>query len=197
MSNNVFEKVNIDFHILDVLDPNYFLVVDNSEWGGIIYKPSIIEVTTPEFETPVTHNYLKNGTNQFNSLSLGLVCDSCKELTEIPDGVYTVTVKGSPDKYQKTKNYLRTVKLQLELDELLIKNVSSCSEVSDSLVKKINKIDKLVRAAKANLRYGNTCEASAMFLEASKQVEKMKKCKSLKGDKKGSEKKSGCSSCGE
>jgi hypothetical protein len=40
-------------------------------------------------------------------------------MLDLPDGIYDVTIKGSPDTFQKNRQYLRTTKTQLELDKLL------------------------------------------------------------------------------
>ncbi len=187
--NPLLNKVNIDFHILDVLNPKWFAVADNSEWGGILEKPSIIEVTVAGFNEPNVTFYTKCGINQFNSRTLGLDCGKCGELVDLPDGIYTITVKGSPDKYQKTKEYIRTTQMQLKMDKLLISAVNSCGEFDKNLKEKIRNVDFLIRAAKANIRYDNRCRAFELFNEANKLLDKVSKCSNISGEG------SSCSTC--
>lgn len=175
MSNKIIKKVNLDFFVVDVSDPNYFVVVDNSEWGGIEAKPAIIEVYVPGFSEPATHYYTKKGQTNFNSLSLNLNCDICEDLQELPDGIYTITIKGSPEKYQKTRDYLRTTKLELDIDRMLMRSVDRCDD-NKSISESYSLIQTFIRTAKAHLRHGNSCEAFEFYQKAKNKAEWMINC---------------------
>lgn len=174
-------KINIDFQIYDSKDPKVFIILDTSEWAHIKDKPSIVEITLPGESSYITHYYGQNQVNVMTSMSLNLNCDNClQDMLELPDGIYTITVKGSPDKFNKTKSYLRTTKTQLDLDKLFINLSLECS-ISDDEVKrkiqKLNEIQFLLKAAEANVRFDNTCVAHDLLSRAQKLISKQSKCK--------------------
>lgn len=178
MGFNKYGKINIDFQIVDTDDPLCLIVADSSYWQLIEGKPAIIEITIPGASDPVTNTFQKNSLNIFNSINLGLTCPNCDDasLTELPDGVYTIVVKGSPDSFQKEKCYLRTTLLRLELDKIYIKANLLDRTTSKDLIEKLNMINLLIRAAEANLRYGNLRETQQIMFEINYLVEKIKRC---------------------
>ena len=178
-------KIDIDFQVYDSKDPKSFIVIDTSNWEHIHDKPSIIEITIPGDEHPVTNYYAKRcskgcGVNVFDSYSLGLMCEGCgDEKIDLPDGIYDITVKGSPDKFRKSKAYLRTTKLQLDLDKLYIDLSLECFNSEEELQRKIDKLNKiqlLIKAAEANVRHDHRCIAHDLFRKAYELLNKAKKC---------------------
>ena len=114
------KKIHIDFQIYDSEDPKQIIVLDTSIWSYIEDKPSIIEILTPGEKDAVVYPYTKNGFNILNSINLGLNCSDCNQnLLDLPDGVYEITIKGSPDSFYKKRCYLRTTIIQSKLDDLL------------------------------------------------------------------------------
>lgn len=117
-------SINIDFFVFTLYDPKYLIVSDNSTWLHIIDKPAIIEITIPGSTRIITFSFIQNAINTFNSNNLKLTCPhgDCTEQTyiDLPDGVYTITVKGSPDTYYKTKYHLKTDRINQRLDKILI-----------------------------------------------------------------------------
>lgn len=172
------KKINIKFDILNNNNPKNIVVFDTSEWAHIENKPSIIEITLPGNSDFVTHYFTKHGINYFNSENLGLHCNGCEsEELELPDGVYTITVKGSPDNFQSTLNYLKTDRARFKLDSLFLK-INFCNKDVDSdLVKQIHKIDLYIKSAEAHTRYGNICDAQELFFKAQQDIEKLQNCK--------------------
>lgn len=168
--------INIDFQVYDSKDPRALIVIDTSNWAHISNDPSIIEIITPGFETPVKNYYMKNSVNVFHSDDLGLNCsESCEDSRrDLPDGIYEITVKGSPEKFNKTRKYLRTSKLQLKVDKLLIGLALECdtSEIKEK-VSKLNEINLLIKSAEANVRYDNICTAQELLKKANKLVERI------------------------
>lgn len=181
----MYNKINIDFQIYDSRDPKVFILIDTSEWVQIKDKPAIIEIIVPGDNTPIKHYLEKNSVNVLNSVNLFLNChDYCKEdeasLLDLPDGIYDVTIKGSPDNFQKNRQYLRTTKTQLELDKLFVGLSLECYNDNAELkakISKLNEIQMLLKAAEANLRYNNNCVAQDLFHKAQDLISKTKKCK--------------------
>ena len=162
-------KINVDFQVYDSGDPKVFIVIDTSEWAHIENKPTIIEIIPPGFDKPVINYFDQMKVNVFNSHNLGLSCFDCKGggNIDLPDGIYDITLKGSPETFNRNKKYLRTTSTQLELDGLLLDLASDCGDIKDNnLFKKYQEIQMLLRAAEANVRHNNECVAQNLLLKA-------------------------------
>lgn len=165
------ENIVVDFEILPTSDPKKLKISDDSTWAHIADKPAIIEITLPN-EKMVTH-YLspKNNVLVFNSSNLYLSESTDKAL---PDGIYKITVKGSPDTFQKTRSYIRTVKLQLDIDKLYLKDGLDTRE---EIIKLASKIDFLIKAADAAMRQDQKQKAVKFYKEAKKLYDDYERCK--------------------
>lgn len=175
--------IRLNFQIYDSRDPKEFIIIDTSKWQHLSNKTSIIEITLPGESKPVTRYYDK-GVNVFNSEMLYLSCDDCgNSFEDLPDGIYKITVKGSPDKFNVTKNYLRTTQTRLKLDNFYVQSAIECFN-SDSdtkkRIEKLNEIEFLLRSAEANTRAGNNETAQTLFFKAQKLIDKTSKCKNCK-----------------
>lgn len=95
----VLDTITIDFFVLPVYDPKVLVISDNSNWLTIATNPSTIEITLPGSTIPRIFTFVKLDTNTFDSHTLGLTCLSgdCvdEEYVYLPDGIYTITVKGN------------------------------------------------------------------------------------------------------
>lgn len=175
----ILDKVKVDFQVLDTRDPRYLSVADYSSWGHLEGKTTIIEIIPPGEEDPWTHYFNQNQVNVFHSVNLGINCiDDCGEadLIDLPDGIYTITVKGSPDSFNMTRKYLKTDLLRLELDKLYI-NLDLIGNNKDiDVINIITDITMLLEAAAANVRYDNIAEAQSLFFAAQDLLEKNKNC---------------------
>ncbi len=169
-------KPIVDFSIHS--DPYWIKVADYSMWNLIENKPSIIEITLPGDSTYTTKFFDKGKTNGLNSLVLGLNCkEPCEEgdLVTLPDGIYTITVKGSPSKFNKTKYYLKTDLIDMELDKIFIDSIQK--DDYTQIEKRITEIEFLLKGAESHLRFDNLTIAGNMFQKAVDMVEKMKTCR--------------------
>lgn len=174
------KSIKIRFQVLRNYDPKNITIIDTSEWAQIKDKPAIIEITLPGETEPHVEYLNKNSVNYFNSIILGFNCDDCGEFEELdlPDGVYTITIKGSPDKFNHTLSYLKTDITRRELDAIMMK-VNFCKNSVDSdLVNQIYKADFYIKSAEANVRHGNVCEAQELFFKAQDDIKKLNNCKS-------------------
>ena len=172
--------IKIDFNVIETDNHKTLLVADNSNWSVIESEPSIIEITLPGMRNPVVNYFDKKSINNFNSVNLNLSCvgGGCDELewTELPDGVYTICVKGSPSKFQETKNYFRTNKIRERFDLLIINSNIGCEGSSKVDFKEILDIDMLIKSTEANTRFGDINSASKDYQLASKMLDKYSKC---------------------
>ncbi len=172
--------IKIDFNVIETDNHKTLLIADNSNWSVIESEPSIIEITLPGMRNPVVNYFDKKSINNFNSVNLNLSCvgGGCDELewTELPDGVYTICVKGSPSKFQETKNYFRTNKIRERFDLLIINSNIGCEGSSKVDFKEILDIDMLIKSTEANTRFGDINSASKDYQLASKMLDKYSKC---------------------
>lgn len=176
-------KPNIDFYVLfqgDYFNPEYLYIADASKWLNIKDKPSIIEIQTPGSQIPVTLYFDKKSINNFSSIDLGLNCMDCDsiETVDLPDGIYNITVKGSPSIFRKNRKHLRTTKARLELAKFLITLNLGCENTeTKKLQKEVIKIQLLLDSAEANVSFGNVQTASDEYRLAKKKIEKLTNCK--------------------
>jgi hypothetical protein len=171
------QKVNIDFDIKS--DINYLKIIDLSDWSLIQNKPSIIEILVPGFSTPVTYYFDKGKTNVFNSINLVLQCPDCldEEPQALPDGVYIITVIGSPSSYTKEIKYLKTDELRMKIDKLYISKLKDNKKPSQDIIDKLLEFDFMINGAEAHLRYDMEKEAGALYQYILNNVEKTIECK--------------------
>lgn len=172
-------KINIDFQVIPTFDPKTILVVDTSNWAHITEKPSIIEITLPGESDVITHYFDKNKINILNSNNLYSTCHTCEEqpLIDLPDGIYTITVKGSPDKFNLTRQYLKTDVTRLKVDTFISTLNLNCDNISSDLINRIQRINLFLEAAESNTRLGNFFEAQQLLFKAQKYTTKLKGCK--------------------
>lgn len=171
---------HIDFQIYDSNDPKQIIVLDTSIWGYIENKRSIIEIITPGDNSIIAYDFAKNGVTILNSINLGLNCTDCnKEFNDLPDGVYEITVKGSPDKFYKKRFYLKTTIIQNKLDDIILKVYSECNTCIENSeqIDKILRYKNLLEVAEAFIRKGHKCEAQDIIFKIQDFLKKYNNCK--------------------
>lgn len=172
-------SINIDFQVLVTHDPKVLVVADTSDWAHIVDKPAIIEIIIPGNVDPIVHYWSKGDVNVFNSSNLMLGCGECDEagLGDLPDGIYQITLKGSPDSFNKTRQYLKSDITRRDIDKAVSTLNLGCGEYSRSYIDKVQKIELFMSAADSNARLGNFCEAQDLLFKVQKLAAKLKKCK--------------------
>lgn len=180
----ITDIIDINFQLIDTKDPKYITIADYSTWGMIENKPTIVEIILPGYTKPVTQYFKQYQLNAFNSLNLGINCvDSCGnyEKQDLPDGIYEITIKGSPDTYNLTRKVLRTTLLELELDKVYVEAVSEGFNINKDLMNKLDKVEFLLSSAKSNVVYDNSCRAQELYNEAKSILEESKSCRTCAG----------------
>lgn len=172
------DNIHIDFQIFSASDPKILVVVDVSIWSVIQTKTAIIEILTPNTTKVKTFVYEKNKTNVFNTSILAL--SQTGDYRDLPDGIYNITVKGSPDTFCKTRDYLKTDKTQAELDKLYISLGFSEGKEIDDKRSEILKIESLIKTAEAFVRRGRTQEGLNFFKRAVNKLKEYNECKNCK-----------------
>ena len=180
------KQINIDFQVVPTGDPKYLLVVDTSEWAHVVDKPSIIEITLPGKKSFITHYFDKGKVNVFNSQNLGYTCSgTCvTDLIDLPDGIYKIVVKASPDSFKKERFYLRTELTEFELDKLIVENGIVQSEIDQDFFDGLYNNAKLnLVAAKAFIKMGDIQRANYHLTEAQTVIEDYRDCNDCKNKK--------------
>ena len=173
-------NIDLDFQVYDSNDPKKIIILDTSVWEHISNKPSIIEIITPGMKNPVVLNYKKNSVNILNSHNLKLNCGTCgEEYYDLPDGIYEITIKGSPDRFNKKRFYLKTTTIQSKLDELLINNYDLESDCNTDIIltQKILRYRDLISVADAFMRKGFISDANKIVNNIIGFIDKSKNCK--------------------
>jgi len=171
-------KINIDFQVLKTYDPKVLVIADTSEWSVIEDKPAIIEITIPGANNPSIHYVDKNKINVYTSALLGINCGAeCEEdLIEIPDGIYHIHMKGSPDTFEKERYYLRTEKLQLKLDKAYVALGKDINHADKDVVELLWTCKLLIEAADASTRLGEIAMASDYYKQAKRIIDSYLDC---------------------
>lgn len=173
-----FNKIKVDFQVINTDDPKVLVIADTSEWGVIKDTPTIIEVTTPGSRNPITNYYDQGEFNILNSATLGINCGAkCKEdLVDLPDGVYKIKVIGSPEKYNKERYYFRNEKLKLRLAEVYIKLGRDIKQGNKQEAEMLWIAELLIKASESATKLGYIGEASDFYMQASKIVKNSLNC---------------------
>src|SRR5690606_3954421 len=98
----------------------------------------------------------------------------------LPDGLYTITVKGSPDIFNKTLQYLRTNQTRLELDKMYVDLKLTCEQINESKLANIRIVETYLTAAEASVRLGLISDAQDLFHSAQGYMEMCKRKKGCK-----------------
>ena len=168
-------NIKLDFEVVGTNNPKVLRVVDESEWGILANRPAVIEVKGPDMESAVSYYLGKNQLNIFTSVTLGYTCDKY-EYENLPDGVYEITIKGSPSTYTFTRHYLKTDILRLNIDKVWARTNVLCDYVDDDLIEKIKKVEYIVAVAEANMRLGNIETAEELIEKANKLLYIINNC---------------------
>lgn len=175
-------KIKIDFYVFSEYAPEVLLVGDNSNWLHIEDSPAIIEITLPGATKPLIYTYLKNGVNSFNSHNLKVTClkGDCteEEFGPLPDGIYTITVKGSHSpEFYKTKYHLKTDRLQQVIDKNLIDLGFHFDKEKIKLRDEILNVKVLLMQAEAYIRMQELSKAKQFYDLAKEEIERIDRCK--------------------
>ena len=168
-------NIKLDFEVVGTNSPKVLRVVDESEWGILANRPAVIEVKGPDMESAVSYYLGKNQLNIFTSVTLGYTCDKY-EYENLPDGVYEITIKGSPSTYTFTRHYLKTDILRLNIDKVWARTNVLCDYVDDDIIEKIKKVEYIVAVAEANMRLGNIETAEELIEKANKLLYIINNC---------------------
>lgn len=172
-------SVNIDFIILNSLDPYVIAVADRSRWGVAEELPAYILITPPGSTRAISTVFQKERINFFHSVNLGQTCvvDGCggQNYEKLDDGVWEFCLKSGYDGLEKKRYLLKDDNLRIELDKLFISQNLRYNPESQ-IFKDTKKITFFLDSAQAYLRDGDISMAKLAFNSAQKETEKYLKC---------------------
>lgn len=174
----ITDKIHIDFQLFSTGDPKLLVIVDTSIWSFIEDKPAIIEITPPGTTDVIVYSFLKGRSNIFNTSNLNL--SPISVFNDLPDGLYKITVKGSPDSFCKHRDILKTDAVRLELYNLYASLGLDKNELDDEIYKKIKDIKLLIEAAEALVSIGQTHKGVKLLKRAMDMLTKYEECKECK-----------------
>lgn len=172
-------QIVIDFDIMSTR-PKNLIIADGSEWFYAQDLPAYILITLPGSKKPITFTFKKQALNRFNSHLLGLSClaNNCNDevFIDLPDGIYTITVKSGFDKIEETKFYLKTDLFKQEFAKIMIKFGLEYNESNKQFLEEMMFVNGLVKVAESHAHEGNFTEAQRYFEEAKQKMKKRLFC---------------------
>jgi hypothetical protein len=164
------QKINLDFHILETGSPRIISIYDNSDWSYSEDLPSYLSIIIPGSKKEINFSFKKGAINTLNSHNLGLSClkGNCQEeeYVDLPDGIYTITLKSGFEDIESTKFYLKTDRFFIEYSKVLIKYGFEYDKNQD-FINYMTRIKFLVDdIARAHAKEGDFVKAQRYFEEA-------------------------------
>ncbi len=172
-------SVNIDFIVLNTVDPKTICIGDKSAWGIAETQPAYLLVYPPGSTTSINLSFVKHNLMFLTSDNLGLSCiEQCatQKLEDLDDGVWQFCLQSNYEGLNKSRYFLKTDSLRIEIDKLYIKEGIEYNPES-VIVKALEKTEWLLNVAQAAMREGDKQKAMKAFNIACKTVEKYKDCK--------------------
>lgn len=166
-------EINIDFSVIEAGNPKKLHIFDDSDWLYAETLPAYLVIILPGSKKEKTYSFKKYAINTLNSHNLGISClkgDCTEEVyVDLPDGVYTITVKSGYQDIEKTKYYLKTDSFDLKKAEVVINN--GVDPYDKELVDFVTEVNFLEDRAKAYTKEGNFVKASRYFEESRKKLD--------------------------
>lgn len=171
-------NIHLDFEVVGSYNPKTLRVADQSEWGILADRPAIIEIKRPESEEIYTYYLGKNQLNVFNSKTLGVNPGApANDFVDIPDGIYDITIKGSPSSYSSNRKYLKTDSMRLNLDKVWVRAGVLCEDEDEEIIEKIKEVEFVLTVAESSMRLGNFDTVSQLMEKARHLIDVINNCK--------------------
>lgn len=171
-------NIHLDFEVIGSYNPKTLRVADQSEWGILADRPAIIEIKRPGSEDIYTYYLGKNQLNVFNSKTLGVNPGApANDFVDIPDGIYDITIKGSPSSYSVNRKYLKTDSMRLNIDKVWARAGVLCEDEDDEIIEKIKEVEFVLTVAESSMRLGNFDTVQQLMNKAQHLIDVINDCK--------------------
>lgn len=157
----------LDFEVISTTNPKTLIVSDISSWGIIKDSPAIITLKLPNSTKAKVYTLEKLRNNVFTPDNLNI------NQTELSDGLYEITITGSPGKFSVSKCHLKTSKALMKLYNLYCE---AYKEDDKDLKASLQNVKNQIFAAEACTAMGNGEKGACMLKEASDTLSTMKEC---------------------
>lgn len=138
-------ELNLELQVSTCSSCYNLVIEDHSYYLENPEKPQI-EIVPPGFTSPFIFEFSAQKTNIFNSYSFGL--STAGSLSELPDGLYTITYRICPHDELYTKLYYsRTCEIRCSWEKKFLSIFSNCYEPTPSVLEKLKEIDALIIAS--------------------------------------------------
>lgn len=140
-------------------------ILDQSFYPTTPEKPTL-DITVPGYST-VRFDFTVNKVNIFNSYSLRITNSLTDvDMIDIPDGVYEFTYSICPnDQLYTNFSYLQTCLIEARIAKYWAKVVTVC-DTESKVFKELDKIEILIKGAKANAQLCNSDKAMELYRKA-------------------------------
>lgn len=173
-------KIRINFTVIPDYDPTTLIVGDLSDWKNAENLSSTICITPPGSTKSINTTFQKHRLNIFNSVNLGLSCVAkCEEqeYVDLPDGVWKLVLKSGYEGLEKTVYYLKTDRMQLEIDKAYIRAGLEFNKEQKQFREDLQDIHFLINSSHAWIRQGDYAKSHRDFQEAQITLKKYMECK--------------------
>ena len=99
---------------------------------------------------------------------------------DLVDGIYRVSLKGSPDSFCVHRDFLKTDKVRNELANIYVSLGFDDDEETREKKRIIQSYDLLIRAAEYSVRIGKLKKGMAYFKKAVQYVKEYNECENCK-----------------
>ena len=177
----IIGELIVDFNVIQSTTKTLW-IGDTSDWVYAEELPAYIYITLPGSRKALEYEFEKGQICTYNSHNLGLTCktNTCGDevpYIDIPDGIYTITLKSSYDGFEKTKYYLKTDKTELNLAKIIVANNLEYVKSDKGFRDSVYDIDWMIKVAKSFAVTGDFNKAGQAFNEASSNINKLSDCK--------------------
>lgn len=165
------KSIYIDFFVSSDL---YNLVInDTSCWGLAETKPAVIEITFPGSKKPIS-KYFPKKTTVYDSNSLGVTCGDECDLVELPDGIYNIKLKASPQSFYKEVRYAKLDQLRQVLDAAYV--IALDDECKSCKKEELLTLEFKKLQIEALVRRGDIKRAQSIYDGVKKIADKLSNC---------------------
>lgn len=176
---NQIGKINIDFTVIQELNPQLIKVQDNSDWFFAEDKSATIIITPPGSSKGIVNVFAKKETNTFNSSNLGLSCiTECTDQVHQPlsDGIWKITLQSIYQGLEKKRYYLKTDTFRIEWAKEFVNLGLEYVNTKDLKYEALYDCIKHLDTANSFTLDGDFTKANREFTEAQKKFNKIRKC---------------------
>lgn len=170
-------RPELNFEVLPTYDSRVLAIIDLSDWKHMKSESSFIDITLPASKSTITKDFAKEALTRFNSSNLAYGCTNCEDgLISLPDGIYKIKIYSCDGAtFSEEKYYLRTVKLELRINKILVSLNLECGADS-ACINDIIKAELLLRGAKADLIFGNINAAKRKYEKSMEIIDDLEHC---------------------